>query len=184
LVPIKTEVKGLTVGRIDTEYLWNNLMNKFKYANIKDPRAYADATIQHSFRVTQIRGTFARLAQQLMAQGDTTRAKQAIEYGLAEVPFSKIAHSYDSTLPVIEAYYKMKQPEKANEILHDWEFRLKEQMVYYTQFRGIKWNSVERDFEESVFMMYELYKLASRYGQTDIAEDMEAYFKECGLMEE
>ena len=184
LVPIRTEVKGLTVGRIDTEYLWNNLMNKFKYANIKDPRAYADATIQHSYRVVQLRGTFARLAQQLMEEGDTVRAKQALAFGLEEVPFSKIAHSYDSTLPVIETYYKMNQPEKANEVLNEWAYILKQHMFYYSQFSGAKWKNIEREFDEDVYMLYELYKLATKYKQTAIMEEMETYFKQCGLMEE
>jgi hypothetical protein len=183
LVPIKTPAKVLTVGRIDTEYLWNNLMNKFKYANIKDPRSYVDATIQHSFRVTQIRGTFARLAQQLMAEGDTTRAKAALEKGLTEVPYSKVDHSYDSTLPVVETYYMMGEDDKANSLVKEWATELGQYIDYYAKFSGPKRKSVESGFEEKIYMMYELYKLASKYEQADTAAELEKFFKDRGLME-
>ena len=103
---------------------------------------------------------------------------------MEEVPFSKIAHSYDSTLPVIETYYKMNQPEKANEVLNEWAYILKQHMFYYSQFSGAKWKNIEREFDEDVYMLYELYKLATKYKQTAIMEEMETYFKQCGLMEE
>ena len=64
VVPIKTATKsGFEVGRIDTETLYDNLMNNYKYGNVKDPRAYADYFIQTNFNSVRIRNQFAQLGK-------------------------------------------------------------------------------------------------------------------------
>lgn len=67
--PAKKTSDYLKVGRIDSEYLYDKLMNQFRYGNIDDPRVYADHTIQTNFRATFTRGLYAQLADQLLAEG-------------------------------------------------------------------------------------------------------------------
>lgn len=113
LVPIKTVPQSSwESGRIDSEFLYDQLMNKYQYANIKDPKVYADYFVQTNFGAVQSRNLFARLAKQLVAEEDTTKAIEVLDRAIEEMPFNQIRHSYVQTIPLIEAYYMAGADEK------------------------------------------------------------------------
>lgn len=182
LVPIKTPYKSLlSIGRIDVDYLYDNLMNKFRYGNLKDPRVYADYFIQTNHNSTQTRNAFARLASGLLERGDTLRAVEVLDYGVKEVPFSQIRHTYILTIPVIEAYYNASEDEKANAILEDYAANLIEYIEYYSQFPDSKAALVEDALTEKISYLGELYTIALDYGQREQAEKLRNYFKSIGF---
>ena len=102
--PAKKTSDYLKVGRIDSEYLYDKLMNQFRYGNIDDPRVYADHTIQTNFRATFTRGLYAQLADQLLAEGDTTRAVEVLDSVVRRIPFSQIRHDYLTTIPLFRNF--------------------------------------------------------------------------------
>lgn len=183
LVPIKTVPDNpFAVGRIDSKLLYDNLMNRFKYGNVADKGVYADSFVQTTFSATQVRNTFARLAKQLIAEGDTVRAVQVLDRALAEMPFDKIYYSYGSTTPIIEAYYIAGETDRANELLIQWCNNLEEHIAYYSQFKGNKSDMIMQDISEKVTFMFELQKLANVFGQKEISDQIETYFKNTGIL--
>jgi hypothetical protein len=68
-------------------------------------------------------------------------------------------------------------------LVKEWATELGQYIDYYAKFSGPKRKSVESGFEEKIYMMYELYKLASKYEQADTAAELEKFFKDRGLME-
>ena len=182
LVPIKTPYSSyISVGRIDTDYLYDKLMNTFRYGNVKDPRVNADFFVQHSFNATQARTAFARLAKQLAAEGEREKALEVLNRGIEEIPFSQIRHSYGSTIPIVEAYYAAGDTVRANEILNDYAKILKEYIDYYLTFPESKQNMILNEMREKVTILYELYNVAENNGQRKEADELIAYFKEKGL---
>ncbi|MFI3331459.1 MAG: DUF2723 domain-containing protein [Rikenellaceae bacterium] len=170
LVPIKTEYKSaLNIGRIDTEYLYDKLMNTFRYGNIKDERVYVDYFIQNNLSASQTRNAFARLANQLIEEGDTTRAVSALDRALEEIPLSQIRHSYINTMPIIKSYYKAGETDKANAVFDDYFRVLGEYVSYYSSFTGKHRILVEQDMEEKMSLLAEMYSVARENGQTDRA---------------
>ena len=53
LVPIKTTYTDLwNAGRIDTDLLYHNLMEVYRYGNVADPRVYVDTFVNYNFNAT------------------------------------------------------------------------------------------------------------------------------------
>ena len=184
IVPIKTTPKvSWEVGRIDSDFLYDQLMNKYKYANIKDPKVYADYFVQNTFGTVQSRNIFARLAKQLLAEGDTTRAIEVLDRAIEEMPFNQIRHSYIQTIPLIEAYYMAGAYDKGNAILDDYTKILREYIDYYFRFKGKQATLVQNQLRNNISLLYELYTLALQYHQTDEASTIQQYFVGKGLMD-
>lgn len=178
-VPIRTRVhSAIEVGRIDTEYLYDLLMNKFSYGNVADPKVYVDHFTQTLFNSAMTRTAFARLAQELMIEGDTTRAVEVLDRSIEQMPFSQIRHAYALTIPTIEAYYAAGETQKANEILDDYATLLKDKVDYYGRFMFVP----ESDLRDSISILYELYTIAMEYGQSEHADDIEKFFTDYQLL--
>jgi len=184
LVPIKTPVNAAeyAVGRIDTEYLYDKIMNRFSYGNIADPKVYVDFFVQTNFSSVQGRNIFARLARQLVAEGDTTRAIQVLDRAIQEMPFDQIRHTPVQTIPLIEVYYLAGATDKANEILLDWAIILEEYIAYFMRFTDKKAQLTEAVFNDKAVYLYELSKIARNNNQQDIALRIEKIFAAAGLM--
>ena len=182
LVPIKTPYTANTVGRIDTDYMYDNLMNKFKYGNIKDPRVYADHTVNHSFTSTKAKDGFARLADALYAKGDKEKALRVLQRGEEEIPFGRLTYVPTTTVTYIESYYKMEEFEKGNKIADDYIKILKEYLDYYLQFLPTnKFELVYDDIVRHRDTMYYIAILANKYGQNEITKGIEQYFAQKGI---
>lgn len=178
LVPIYTPSPSIIeVGRIDTEYLYDLLMNKYEYGNIADPTVYADNFVQSVFNSALTRTAYARLAKQLMMEGDTVRAVKVMDYGVEQVPFEQIRHSYALTVPVIEAYYQAGEMDKANEILADYAGSLEEFIDYYLRFEIMP----EQEYSEAVSLLYQLYSMAANNNQIKVALAIEDFFDAYGI---
>ena len=171
------------MGRIDSDFLNDQLMNKYKYANIKDPKVYADYFVQNTFGTVQSRNIFARLAKQLLAEGDTTRAVEVLDRAIEEMPFNQIRHSYIQTIPLIEAYYMAGAYDKGNAILDDYTKILREYIDYYFRFKGKQATLVQNQLRNNISLLYELYTLALQYHQNDEASTIQQYFVGKGLMD-
>ena len=184
LVPIKTVPQSSwESGRIDSEFLYDQLMNKYQYANIKDPKVYADYFVQTNFGAVQSRNLFARLAKQLVAEGDTTKAIEVLDRAIEEMPFNQIRHSYVQTIPLIEAYYMAGADEKGTAVLEDYAKILEEYIDYYFRFKGKQAGLVQTQLRTNISLLYELYSLAQKYNQTEEAGKIEKYFVDKGLMD-
>ncbi len=180
-VPIRTPAaSSLEVGRVDSEYLYDKLMNTFRYGNVKDPRVYCDYFVQHNYNAAQVRNGFARLAQQLVAEGDTVRAVAVLDRGVEELPFKQIRHSYIQTIPMIEAYYAAGATDKANAILADYAGSLKEYIRYFDSFPKDKAQLVTGELRENLGMLSELYRIAEDNHQAEQCNDIRDFFRSIG----
>ncbi|MBO7299968.1 MAG: DUF2723 domain-containing protein [Tidjanibacter sp.] len=137
-VPIKTPAESVaTLGRIDTEYLYNNIMNVYRYGNVKDESVYVDNFSRYNINSTQIRGGFARLAEALVAEGDTQRAIEVLDRGVEELPFSQVPHGYQS-FPYIDAYYAAGAVEKGDALARDFAKDITQRLYYFFTFPDAK----------------------------------------------
>jgi hypothetical protein len=89
------DLTGLTEegqNYIDTELMYENMMNRFSWGNAEDPSVYLDETNRRMF--SNYRRTFGSLAQALLTEGDTIRAIEVCNRGISLVPESKMAYDY------------------------------------------------------------------------------------------
>ena len=69
---------------VDVDKMYDNLMNKFKFGGISNPKVYLDETV-YRMCITH-RRMFAILAQALVEKGDLERAKKVLEKAEKEIP--------------------------------------------------------------------------------------------------
>lgn len=120
LVPIYTPVNEnqITTGHIDTEILYNNLMNKFDFANVNSPKVYVDNFHRRTLSIMRIRETFAKLAQALIYENKKDSALKVLNKCYELLPKDKLPYDYYS-LYMVNLFSLAGDNNKASEILKD-----------------------------------------------------------------
>ncbi len=177
-VPIKTPItRRYATGRIDTELLYDNLMNNFKFGGIKDG-VYVDQFVKNAFTTSQFRGSFARLANELLAKGDTTRAVEVLDRAMVEMPIEQIGYD-EMLLSIAEGYLAADQTEKGDAIITDYAEQMLDYMMYYDSFTNAKQKAaVESKYRDSYMNLYSAFMAAQRYGRREIMSKYAPYFQQ------
>ncbi|MGL5787876.1 MAG: glycosyltransferase family 117 protein [Bacteroidales bacterium] len=103
-------------GMVNTEVMFDNMVNKFKWGGIDNPKVYLD---ENNLRMVKtFRYMFTELVNALIAEGKTEKALQALDHAMKVMPPATIPNDY-STLSFAEQYYALGQNKKGNEILGD-----------------------------------------------------------------
>ncbi len=171
VVPIQTagNPSMLEYGRIDTEILYDNMMHKFDWGTIKDPKVNIDSYHAMTIDVMKYRNTFARLSQSLLAAGDSIRAIEVLDKSLEELPLFQ-APFY--TVDYIQLYYLAGQTEKANELASIQAEEAYQMLRYIHSLSPALQQKSEILFERrrSGMTIEHLVALASEYGQSELAQ--------------
>ena len=112
-------------------------MEEFEYGNMNGEDVYMDET--NLRLVMNIRNNFSRLADQLIAEGDTTKAVNVLNRCIELMPNDKVEYNF-FMLPIAENYYVCGQPDKAREVLNTMTQSFDEKLFYYGQFEGDRKN--------------------------------------------
>jgi hypothetical protein len=131
LVPIKSASIGrYEAGRVESDLLYENLMNKFHWDGMNDPDVYLDDFHVRTTSIVRIRNRFIQLAEELISQHDTARAVQVLDRCIELTPDNKIP--YDHTIiQIVNAYYKCNQIDKANRLARKLGDLCNEKISYY-----------------------------------------------------
>lgn len=172
LVPIKTKGRTLGLGRIDSDYLYDKLMS-FKYGNVKGD-VYIDDFVSHTINAAQVRTSFARLAKQLAAEGDTIRAKKALDKVMEEIPYKNVGYSY-TTPDLIEAFYATGQTERGDELFTGFKDNLLENILYLSQFDGRRYAAVFSEIRQYAYYLQLLEEIAYKNGRHQLQKEVGRY---------
>ncbi len=138
---------------IDTEKLYENVMNRYKYGGLDTPGLYLDET---TLRICYShRRLFAQLAKELVKQGDDIRARKVLEYAGQTIPAYNVPEVYESgSYDIATAYASIGETQKATDLLNhliaesenyiDWAFSLGDNRIGMVQqdclYRFWQWN--------------------------------------------
>ncbi len=177
LVPIKNNngYKLGTYGRVDTDILYDKIMNVFKYGGLNDESLYFDE--HHMRSIRNYRSNFARLATELTNEGDKLRAEAVLDRCMEVLPEKTVPYDY-FMVPIMENYYKIGQVEKANKIavrlseiaLHDLKF-------YYND---NVFGEYINEKNNALVIVRDIARLGKQYGQDDVFASADAIFQSYG----
>lgn len=169
LVPMMSNVqRDGTTGRINSDILWTNLMEKFKWGNMVEKDVYLDETILRQTK--NFRNIFFRLAEQLIMEGKKDSAVKAIDYCLKVMPNEKV--QYDVfVVRLVEGYYLAGANEKGNALAKELMRIHEEKAKYFMSFKG-KRNGVKTDIEDNIQIMGYIQQVVKNYKQDALAEEM------------
>ncbi|MFK1986381.1 DUF2723 domain-containing protein [Bacteroides fragilis] len=125
--PFDTEALGAT---IDSEKMYDNLMNKFKFGGIDKPGIYID---ENTMRMCYThRRIFAQLITQLMKEGKKDKALAALEYAEKMIPAFNVSYDVQNgALEMAEAYYQLGNNTKADQIIDELANKSVEYLTWY-----------------------------------------------------
>ena len=89
ITPFNTSQSGLTM---DTERMYDNVMNKFRFGGLDNPDIYLDETVARMCYTH--RRLFSSLAMQLMREQKHDKALNVVKYAEEVLPAKTIAHNY------------------------------------------------------------------------------------------
>jgi len=173
LVPIKTASDGISFGMVNTRLMYANVMENFKWGNMNNPKVYIDEN--NSRMMMNIRNTFDRLAETLVAEGQNEKATKVLDRGIELIPHKIVPYNYFSLL-MSETYFKAGQAEKAKEIITTMMDSYKEQLDYYFKMKSAMRNSVDDDIQRNLYFMREITMICTRNNQPELLKEVSTTF--------
>ena len=118
-------------SKIDSEKMYDNLMNKFKFGGIDNPDIYLDETVLRMCDTH--RRMFVQLTSQLIKEGKKDKALKALDYCEKVIPSTTVPHDYlmSSSKEMAENYLALGQPQKAEKILNELANNAVEYATWY-----------------------------------------------------
>jgi len=183
LVPVKTPFESILVmGDIDTDTLYNRLMNQFEWGRMNAEDVQLDYYTIRTMSVIRFRSIYTRLAILLLQDGERERAVEVLDRCMELAPSRVLP--YDQyitgiTMPngdegvihhegIIEAYYLCGETEKANLILSEHYQNLSKKVSYYNAMKARHRSSIRREINEAMFQMEELRVLLQNFKQEEL----------------
>ena len=170
-VPIKTKTGDVFKGRIDSDILYNNIMNKFTWGNINDPKIYLDEYNQRSIKITQARYMYARLAEQLNKEGKKDSAIAVLDRMVGLFHSKKMPYSYDS-FPALEQYYVAGANDKANAMAREMADNCLAELNYYLSLPEAMAETVKDDQGREMDFLRNLVGITRQYKQTELNNEL------------
>ncbi|MBX7181201.1 MAG: DUF2723 domain-containing protein [Bacteroidia bacterium] len=173
LVPAVAKRKDGMPGRVAASIMYENVMNKFKWGDMKNPNLNIDPETMRM--TTGLRLNLNRLAEQLMAIGEKDKALKVLDKSMEEMPDETIPYNFIS-IGVAENYYKLGQPEKANAILKRLATINEQDLKYYLSLSNKYFVNLETDAQQSMSILARTVSLAQENNQEKLAKELNQSF--------
>lgn len=187
VVPIKTDIdpRSYDFGRVNSTVLYENLMNKFVWGNIKDTTVNIDHFHDNTIAVMKYRNTFLRLAEKLMEEAqisvdsnelvlDSTKmaaAVRVLDKSLEEIPLYQVPAD-NFLLNYISLYYTAGEPEKGNKLARELAIDNIQTLRYINSLSPSRRRSLQDDEYRSIQVLQLLIDMAVRGGEQKFAEEI------------
>jgi len=179
LIPIRTEKinEDMAIGRINTDILYNNLMNVFTWGGLNDPRVYLS---EDNMRLTMtIRTIFGRLANELVSENKLDSAMRVCDRAIELMPNNLIPYNYFA-LPIAEAYYRINTPEsikKAQDMLQAMIKISNDELNYYFRFKGKFAPLVDREIQQNLGVLQRMSMMTIAHKDEALQKEVDTVFE-------
>ncbi len=178
LVPIKSDITSrYEAGRIDSEIMYQNLMEKFRWGNMNDPDVYLDDYHVRTMSIVRLRYRFIQLAEQLIQEGDTAKATKALDRCLEITPNENIPYDY-TLIQMADIYYRCNQTDKAVGLVSDLGAITDSKLVFYLDQDKNFIASINNEVILNFQILQNLITISSNNNQDDLSSSLEAIYNQ------
>ncbi|HSZ25969.1 MAG TPA: hypothetical protein VK766_09635, partial [Cytophagaceae bacterium] len=150
-------------GWVNSKIMYDNMMKRFAFRNLDDSTVFYDENYLR-FPAND-RNQYHALAGQLLAEGQTDKAKEVLNYSLKMIPDKSIP--YDYYMPsYISLLYKVGEDKKAEEITTTMANRALEMLEYLDK---NKMGTNSRDYQMSLAYLDQITNALREAGKTEQA---------------
>ncbi|MBO7538349.1 MAG: DUF2723 domain-containing protein [Prevotella sp.] len=152
LVPVES------VANFDTDKIYDNVMNKYKYGNVRQEGIYLDETVTRMCYTH--RRLLSTLAINLIDEGENDKAKAVLDKCEKELPGYNVPHDYASgSLDLARAYSLTGQEQKAQQLIDLLWKKSQQYMTWYCSLDGYRFEGSQRDCMIQLYVMNQLVDL-------------------------
>jgi hypothetical protein len=175
IVPYASEGDMFSRSGINTDAMYDNMVNKFRWGGIENPDVYLDENITRM--LGNFRNSFARLAMQLIAENKLDSARKTLDRSLEVIPDEVVPYNIYNLL-MMQGYYQLGDTLKANTIAEKIKNNVYQEMAYFISL-GRKYDNVLM-YEKRVafYSLDEIRRMATEYKQAALAIEMEQKLQE------
>jgi hypothetical protein len=173
-VPIKTNPDGINFGKVNSDIMYKNVMENFKWGNMEKPEVYIDEN--NARMMMNIRNTFNRLASTLVDEGKNAKAITVLDRCVELIPHKIVPYNYFSML-MADTYFKAGQPAKGKDIINTIMANYKEQLDYFFKLDQVKRSSVDEDIQRCLYFMREMTTICTKNNQAELGKEVAASFE-------
>ena len=151
ITPFNTKKSGRTV---DTEKMYDNLMNRFRYGGLDNPDFYIDETISRmSYTHRRI---FSQLATQLLREGKKEKAQNLLRRAEEVLPPTTLPHTFaGGSLDLARAWIQVDNKKQAEAIALP---AAKNACEYIDWYLSLSDSKLEREEQECMYYLYQLHR--------------------------
>ena len=160
--PFDTSKTGV---RVDSEKMYDNLMNKFKFGGIDKPGIYID---ENAMRMCYShRRIFSQLIEQLLREGKNEKARKALDYVEKMIPAENVPYDWQNgSLTLAEAYYKLADMENGDRLASALGDKAVEYLTWYLSLDERRLLISAREFEYHLSLLAEIVKKLEQHKST------------------
>ena len=144
--------------RLDSEKMYDNLMNKFKFGGIDNPDIYLDETVLRMCDTH--RRMFVQLATQLIREGKKDKALKAQDYCEKVLPSTTVRHDYvmSSSKEMAHDYIELGEHAKADNILRQLADNAVEYISWYMSLDDVRFTGAYEDCTRYFYILDDVCK--------------------------
>jgi hypothetical protein len=177
LIPVKSPSmgRGDDFGRVNTQLMYDNMMNKFKWGGVDKRDLYMD---ENNIRMTMnLRSNFERLAMNLIREGKNDMAIKAVDKCFAMLPPNNVPYNFFA-IQLSEAYYRAGEFTKPDKIMADYAAILQKELDWYFEQKPLVYKDYDGEVQRTMSLLKYLMDVAERNKRAALIKQLEPKFKE------
>lgn len=169
VVPVLDDDQAVS-GRVNTDAMYENMVNKFRWGGIDEGEVYLDETIMRM--CINYRNNFVRLSNELLKEGKKEKARIALKTVYDALPPENVPYNYWSTM-LAEACYNAGLTEEANTIMEQLGDNSIEELRYYYSQKSKFQKGNSDEIQMKLATLQRVYEISMRKGQEELAKKYE-----------
>ncbi|MCD8178389.1 MAG: DUF2723 domain-containing protein [Tannerellaceae bacterium] len=173
IVPVNTQENGRS---INTEQMYDNVMNKFRWGGVDKPGVYLDENVMRMCKSYRVH-LFGKLAEALINEGKNQMALDVLDKSM-EVLLPENVPMDATGLTIAESYYLLGENAKAEAIYDMIMDHAMRNLNWFFRLRDYQLRSVWSDMERSLMVAQEVIRSSRKYNpeySTKYQEEFDTY---------
>jgi tetratricopeptide (TPR) repeat protein len=170
IVPLATKDSPLAVN---SEKMYDNVMNKFTWGNVNKPGIYLDETIMRMCKTYRIH-VFAPLARTLINEGENEKALRVLDKAMEVLPPENVPPDY-SAIYIAEYYYLLEAKEKAEALYDAMAQMATDNLNWCFRLNSTQRSSIWTFLEQNLMVLQEALRMGERHEAGYVLKYKEAF---------
>jgi hypothetical protein len=176
LIPIKGETQTGYTGMINTDVMYDNVMNKFRYTNMDNAKVYQDETCRRMMQ--NMKNNFNRLAGALITEGKLDKAAEVLAK-LEKVMPVKVMGYTAQDIENTALWYRVGNKDMGRQIARFAYDNIRSNVDYYLSLPSGYIPAVNQELQSALgYELKNLLDTLTEYKEDDLVKEIETKYNE------